>query len=410
MRRRLGILMPFPWQAPHPQLEAELVRQFVSMLQLSILQSFIAIPLFGLLMFGHAPGWRILSWVGMFLLMQLLFARLVYRFRRDAHSQDQVFRHYQALRQLMLFSALVWSMMMWFMFPQTEGPYRIVVVLWLAGGFAAVCLLLAPCRDLHLTFFVGYWIYPLYRFHCEGTLLYSALLVGAVIFILVQWEFLSSFNPLLRDTVRLRERNAVVLRCLQALYAESAAKRELLEQRRQMLQQAAEQMNLLADSDVLTGCLNQRALRCRMAELDQSDEAVWSLAMLDLDEFKQVNDRFGHLVGDQVLQQAAQLIASCLEGWMTLARYGGEEFVVLAPGLAPERLAEKMEAVRLRLAQAQLDGLPDGYAQTVSIGVAGQPPLNGSQQALLQADAALYRAKASGRNRVCVWDAEPERD
>nr|WP_275975317.1 GGDEF domain-containing protein [Chromobacterium sp. IRSSSOUMB001] len=169
-------------------------------------------------------------------------------------------------------------------------------------------------------------------------------------------------------------------------------------------------MNLLADSDVLTGCLNQRALRCRMAELDQSDEAVWSLAMLDLDEFKQVNDRFGHLVGDQVLQQAAQLIASCLEGWMTLARYGGEEFVVLAPGLAPERLAEKMEAVRLRLAQAQLDGLPDGYAQTVSIGVAGQPPLNGSQQALLQADAALYRAKASGRNRVCVWDAEPERD
>ncbi|MBN3004392.1 GGDEF domain-containing protein [Chromobacterium alkanivorans] len=402
--------MPFPWQAAHPELEAELVRQFVSMLKLSILQSFIAIPLFGLLMLGHAPAWRILCWVGIFLLMQLLFARLVYRFHCHAHSQDQVFRHYQVLRELMLFSALVWSMMMWFMFPQMEGPYRIVVVLWLAGGFAAVCLLQAPCRDLHLTFFVGYWAYPLYRFHSEGTLLYSALLVGAVIFILVQWEFLSSFNPLLRDTVRLRERNAVVLRRLQELYAESAAKRELLEQRRQMLEQAAEQMRLLADSDVLTGCLNQRALRCRMAELDQSDAAVWSLAMLDLDEFKQVNDRFGHLAGDQVLQQAAQHIASCLEGWMTLARYGGEEFVVLAPGLAPERLAERMEAVRLRLAQAQLDGLPDGYAQTVSIGVAGQPPLNGSQQALLQADAALYRAKASGRNRVCVWDAEPERD
>ena len=220
MRRWLGA-RPFPWESPQPQLEAELVRQFVSMLNISILQSFVAIPLFGLLMYRHAPGWRILFWSGLFLLMELLFARLAHRFRLQARRQEQVFAHYLGLRRLMLCSAMVWSMMMWFMFPEQEGAYRIVVVLWLAGGFAAVCLLMAPCRDLHLTFFIGYWAYPLYRFYSEGGVLYSALLAGAVIFILVQWEFLSSFNPLLRDTVRLREQNAVVLRRLQSVHAES---------------------------------------------------------------------------------------------------------------------------------------------------------------------------------------------
>ena len=203
------------------------------------------------------PGWRILFWSGLFLLMELLFARLAHRFRLQARRQEQVFAHYLGLRRLMLCSAMVWSMMMWFMFPEQEGAYRIVVVLWLAGGFAAVCLLMAPCRDLHLTFFIGYWAYPLYRFYSEGGVLYSALLAGAVIFILVQWEFLSSFNPLLRDTVRLREQNAVVLRRLQSVHAESEGKRELLEQRRNMLRQAVEQLHALAESDVLTGCLNQ---------------------------------------------------------------------------------------------------------------------------------------------------------
>ncbi|MCD5360387.1 GGDEF domain-containing protein [Chromobacterium aquaticum] len=402
MRRWLGA-RPFPWESPQPQLEAELVRQFVSMLNISILQSFVAIPLFGLLMYRHAPGWRILFWSSLFLLMELLFARLAHRFRLQARRQEQVFAHYLGLRRLMLCSAMVWSMMMWFMFPEQEGAYRIVVVLWLAGGFAAVCLLMAPCRDLHLTFFIGYWAYPLYRFYSEGGVLYSALLAGAVIFILVQWEFLSSFNPLLRDTVRLREQNAVVLRRLQSVHAESEGKRELLEQRRNMLRQAVEQLHALAESDVLTGCLNQRALRSRMAALDQDAEAVWSLAMLDLDDFKSINDRFGHLVGDQVLQQSAQHIAACLQPEMILARYGGEEFVVLAPGLAPERLAETMERVRLVLAEAGLDGLPAGLAQTVSIGVAGRPEEGGSQQALLRADAALYSAKQQGRNRVRVW-------
>ncbi|KMN36111.1 hypothetical protein VI26_08265 [Chromobacterium sp. LK1] len=201
----------------------------------------------------------------------------------------------------------------------------------------------------------------------------------------------------------MREQNAVVLRRLQSVHAESEGKRELLEQRRNMLRQAVEQLHALAESDVLTGCLNQRALRSRMAALDQDAEAAWSLAMLDLDDFKSINDRFGHLVGDQVLQQSAQHIAACLQPEMILARYGGEEFVVLAPGLAPERLAETMERVRLVLAEAGLDGLPAGLAQTVSIGVAGRPEEGGSQQALLRADAALYSAKQQGRNRVRVW-------
>jgi diguanylate cyclase (GGDEF)-like protein len=120
------------------------------------------------------------------------------------------------------------------------------------------------------------------------------------------------------------------------------------------------------------------------------------LAVLDIDHFKQVNDRYGHLMGDQVLVQVAHLLRENTRGSDVLARYGGEEFVIVLPGMTLAGAAEVCERLRERVHGF---GWPLQMALSVSIGLAAAPPHD--LTALLgAADRALYSAKSGGRNRI----------
>lgn len=171
----------------------------------------------------------------------------------------------------------------------------------------------------------------------------------------------------------------------------------------------------LALTDGLTGVYNQRYLRGHLKALaDQAVAAGGQLGvlMIDLDRFKSINDRYGHAAGDAALKAVADAIRLHVRVFDTVARYGGEEFVVIMPGAT--RAEGEAVAERLRGAIAGLNFLAGGARMplTVSIGVAA---LTGAadtgagrrlDEALLQnADAALYRAKAAGRNRVEVAEA-----
>ncbi|MGY8625769.1 sensor domain-containing diguanylate cyclase [Chromobacterium violaceum] len=385
--------------------EAELAREMVGMLRLSIWQSFVAIPLFVLLMLPQVPWMRGLAWALPFLAMQLWLRKLCERFGNEPLSLWQTWHRYLALRGVMLANSMAWPAIMWLMLPDQDEPYRMVTLLWLEGASALLSLLLAPCRDMLRAHLVGYWAYPLYRLYSEGGSLYLALMVGSAIYILVQWEFLQSFHRQLQDTANLSERNESMLASVQALHRESMGKKALLEKRQQVLQSALQQMKKLAESDALTGCYNQRALRERLdrcAEASLASGRPWSLAMLDLDHFKQVNDTFGHLAGDRLLCQTARLIESRLPEGCILARYGGEEFAVLAPDRDGLELLSLMEEVRTLLSTSSLEGLPVGRVQTMSVGVVGCQPGDLVRQCLKRADVALYRAKQGGRNRVCL--------
>ena len=164
--------------------------------------------------------------------------------------------------------------------------------------------------------------------------------------------------------------------------------------------------------DPLTGLLNRRGFDERVQALVQQRgapcTAPWALLVVDLDHFKEVNDQWGHSVGDEVLQGVAQCLKQHAVGRDVLARFGGEEFVLLttAPSL-PAALA-RAEQVRAAVAQMQLPCLP-GQGVTASIGVAllqtlVQPHLHHAFQA---ADAQLYQAKAQGRNRVVSASMAP---
>ncbi len=169
-----------------------------------------------------------------------------------------------------------------------------------------------------------------------------------------------------------------------------------------------EQVQRLAAIDSLTKIANRRTfeatLERELARAGRSGAHV-GLVMLDLDHFKRLNDEYGHQAGDDVLRRAAAALSAACRDFDTPARYGGEEFAVVLPGCGPE-LAEQI-AERLRGAMSELSA---PVPVTASAGVACFPGNGPTADSLVQAaDAALYRAKASGRNTTRVAASRPPR-
>jgi diguanylate cyclase (GGDEF)-like protein len=161
----------------------------------------------------------------------------------------------------------------------------------------------------------------------------------------------------------------------------------------------------LATRDPLTGALNRRAVLDACGAVFASGRRRMALLMVDLDHFKDINDRFGHQMGDAVLREAVGRMQRAIGDKGLLGRYGGEEFVVLLPDVGK---AEAME-IAARLKQNIDEPFPADSpmaavgSMAVSIGVAASESGTGSigvDDVLALADAALYRAKAMGRDQV----------
>jgi diguanylate cyclase (GGDEF)-like protein len=171
---------------------------------------------------------------------------------------------------------------------------------------------------------------------------------------------------------------------------------------------------LLASTDSLTGLHNRRSLDERLPiELERAnryDRSV-SLLMLDIDRFKLVNDAHGHEAGDEVLSFAGDLIRDVTRAADLSFRYGGEEFVVIAPETTAAHAGELGERLRVAFSSRSANVCRAGE-QTVSVGVCATHQLLAPVELgtiLRVVDAALYRAKQGGRNRVVVWDPEKMR-
>jgi len=170
----------------------------------------------------------------------------------------------------------------------------------------------------------------------------------------------------------------------------------------------------MAATDARTGLANIRAFDQMLEDAlaaRRTDETV-AVLMLDLDHFKDFNDRHGHPSGDQALRTFADILRSCLRDGDIAARYGGEEFAVVLPGVdettalaIAERIRSRTESTLISLAPGITDRL------SVSIGIASAPHQAHDRIALLRlADEALYQAKEAGRNRVVSAAAPDEPD
>jgi two-component system cell cycle response regulator len=173
---------------------------------------------------------------------------------------------------------------------------------------------------------------------------------------------------------------------------------------------ARDALKFQATHDALTGVLNHGAIMTAVTrELIRArrERATVGLIIGDIDHFKDVNDKYGHLTGDAILRGVVLRMSGLLRAYDSLGRYGGEEFVVLAPSSDATGVTQFAERIRAGIEATRFETDAGALRVTMSLGVALSNPAElPDGQALLQsADAALYRAKGAGRNRVVMATA-----
>jgi two-component system cell cycle response regulator len=176
----------------------------------------------------------------------------------------------------------------------------------------------------------------------------------------------------------------------------------------EQLMQAHQQMEILAMRDGLTGLLNRRAIE-EYAEaefnLTVRKERAMSVILVDIDHFKNVNDQFGHKFGDHTLQQVAKILKKDLRTYDRIGRWGGEEFILILPDTQLMDAATVAERVRVRIAEMKMSlENEETFSVHISLGAACTTGQFSSLTKLIDAaDQALYQAKQTGRNRVCIF-------
>jgi diguanylate cyclase (GGDEF)-like protein len=298
---------------------------------------------------------------------------------------------------------LMWGTATWFVWEPEKFLFYITTLCVLVGVAFICMVVMAPMRWAIVPFALGVSIPPLVQLAFISQIVGYQIGLGWVVMIAVQLRYSVELRGELLRQIDSSVRNVMLVeRLTQIGQALSLANSEK-EARNAELSAVMKQLHELVTFDQLTGAYSRRYF---MEELDRQvalhgrHGAPVSLIMLDLDNFKLINDRYGHSVGDRALREAALNAKAQLRDGDMLGRVGGEEFLVLLPMTGREAAISLAE--RLRASLAAVD-LIDG-AQTIqvpaSFGVA-ELYLNESTSAWLRrADQSLYQAKAAGRNRV----------
>ncbi|GAA6145105.1 sensor domain-containing diguanylate cyclase [Thalassolituus maritimus] len=176
------------------------------------------------------------------------------------------------------------------------------------------------------------------------------------------------------------------------------------------LENVNQQLEKMSTTDALTNVRNRRFFDdyiSREFALAQHDAANFSVFLLDIDHFKQVNDTYGHQAGDEILRCISGAISETIADSDSVARYGGEEFSVVLPGLDCYQVKNIADAIRMAVASINLDRIAPDFRVTISIGIYCAVPEQGDSHEtwLSRADEALYKAKENGRNQVIEWEA-----
>lgn len=213
-------------------------------------------------------------------------------------------------------------------------------------------------------------------------------------------NLLDIHNQVLKDVLNIRNDNDMV----QWIYIERAT--EFLAQILIATDALLLSLKESVERDPLTGLYNRLAIEKTLSKLwvnAQTSKIPFTVAMLDLDNFKDVNDSYGHMVGDDLLKEISSIIKESLRDGDAVMRYGGEEFLVLLPKTAEKGAKKPLERIRKRIEDRVFTEAKQKI--TISIGAAVYPdnrPLN-MEEIIEFADAAMYEAKARGKNRLVFY-------
>ncbi|OGB20459.1 MAG: hypothetical protein A3I66_18545 [Burkholderiales bacterium RIFCSPLOWO2_02_FULL_57_36] len=200
----------------------------------------------------------------------------------------------------------------------------------------------------------------------------------------------------------------LALRLLTLASAQFSRLRGQLSEKNRQLEASLQKIEILANRDHLTGAFNRRNFMLTLEmEMQRAKRAArpFCLAMLDLDHFKLINDKYGHAVGDLVLKHFCSIIEQSLRSSDKLGRIGGEEFSILLAETSLDSAVKAMERLRILIADHDWETVGTGLTVTFSAGVTSYEHDDGTETMLKRADDALYNAKRAGRNRVSIAES-----
>jgi diguanylate cyclase (GGDEF)-like protein len=186
-----------------------------------------------------------------------------------------------------------------------------------------------------------------------------------------------------------------------------AGLRNRLGEKNEALREALGRIEILAQRDELTGLANRRSIMQWLAEqlaLSERTGQPVTIALLDIDHFKRINDDFGHLTGDRVLEKFSQCGLAAIRATDRLGRYGGEEFLVVLVATSLQGAEEPLERIRAEISACDWSHIDRNLPVTVTIGAATHRRGESLEDLMRRADVALYRGKQGGRDRVVLED------
>jgi len=343
-------------------------------------------------------GW----FLGLLLITFMRLAHVLFELKRDrwqSHYQ-QLLRHFMVGSML---SGAVWGGGYIVLAHPTAESYHLLYLLVLGGMASGAFTSMASKTAVYLGYLLPMMMPAILFSFLDATAVGYAGGTMITLFMLMLIVTHRSSSQLLVEGIRLGIEK-------EALVAELSASNELLKQSNQQLEHAHEGLRKVSLTDDLTHLPNRRHFsQLYQQQWGGAKRANQPLAclMIDIDEFKNYNDHYGHQAGDQCLQQVAQLLNQCLQRPEDqVARYGGEEFVAVLPetsasgaALVAQRMVETLHKADWPHAKSH-----HGHV-TISIGIACSQPVDGDNPDTLlkHADQALYLAKDRGRNRHELW-------
>ncbi len=385
----------------HTEFERDRIRQLYARGPLALATSLLVSAITFLGIWTSEPHTWILMWgITVLAVFSVRFA-LLRRFRSHIIHQSFEPKSWEWYYVLGAFlGGAMWGALVWFMPSLTIGMQFFLMIMII--GVAAGSIISGAPSALVATAFLIPSTWPLIAYFFFSKVVPNHLLLGVAL--IVFFVFSLRFGARIRGDL---------LSSLRLAHEKSRLASDL-EKQGQILQAQARQLETLSLTDSLTGLQNRRALEARLEQAiphARRRGKLVALGILDLDDFKMINDHYGHLVGDAVLKTFAQRMQQTLRETDALARFGGDEFVVLMEDLdSPRNLEPMLERLGAAIARPLA---ADGVTLTlrVSMGIAiypGKQTTSSAGALLRKADQALYLAKLHKDNRQHWWTIADE--
>ncbi len=377
------------------EVEVERVQQLYTRGIRTLYSSLTVAVICALILWPRLPHTWIGSWLALQIIVSLSRLNLIARFRRQAQQSSFMASYREKIYGVgCLLGGLTWGSLAIFL-PWLAPGMQSIIAIVIAGVAAGSVITNLPsllCSALFLAATTLPLSLILLWIPTQGHIILSLLIL---LFLLMLLGFSRTMRNVLLDSLRLAQDKSMLAADLQAKSHELALQRD--------------EFSRLSLTDPLTGLDNRRALITRLERAlarAKRHQEILVLGILDLDDFKPINDRYGHAVGDACLKEIANRLQQVMRSTDSAARLGGDEFVILLEGLThTEALSTALERMRKRIEMPmEIDGISLRVEASLGLAVYPQHESDPSPDTLLRiADHALYAAKAQKHHRSRWW-------